>query len=85
MGRSANDHGKRAPDTGSKKKFDINRQQKESTGKYNYTTGKKERDRLKAGKQDIVPKVNLAIVAVVVVVVAMGIAGLVYFLATVED
>ena len=47
----------RAPDTGSKKKFDVNRQLKESTGRFNYTSGKRERAVLKAGKTDIVPKV----------------------------
>ena len=61
MGRRANDSGVRAPDTGSKKRFDVNRQIKEKSGKFNYSVGKKERKTLKAGKQEIVPKVILTL------------------------
>eukprot|EP00960_Hanusia_phi_P034375 751026-Hanusia_phi.AAC.5 len=61
MGRRANDSGVRAPDTGSKKRFDVNRQIKEKTGKFNYNVGKRERKNLKAGKLDIVPKVSFLV------------------------
>lgn len=86
MGRSANDKGKRPPDSGkSNKKFDTNRQLKEQTGKFSYVSGKKERDRIKQGHANLVPRVNIFIAVVVVTVVSLLIGFLVYFFATVED
>eukprot|EP00281_Chroomonas_sp_CCMP1168_P016586 CAMPEP_0206218928 /NCGR_PEP_ID=MMETSP0047_2-20121206/4053_1 /ASSEMBLY_ACC=CAM_ASM_000192 /TAXON_ID=195065 /ORGANISM="Chroomonas mesostigmatica_cf, Strain CCMP1168" /LENGTH=85 /DNA_ID=CAMNT_0053641449 /DNA_START=140 /DNA_END=397 /DNA_ORIENTATION=- len=85
MGRAANDHGKRAPDTGSKKKFDTNRQINQNTGQYNYKAGKKERAALKAGKNEILPDTSLAFACSITVVVAMVIAFIVWYVATSED
>mmetsp|Transcript_2043 Transcript_2043/g.4176 ORF Transcript_2043/g.4176 Transcript_2043/m.4176 type:complete len:86 (+) Transcript_2043:52-309(+) len=85
MGRQANSgSGVRAPDTSSKKKFDINRQLKENTGKFNYATGKRERAAMKAGKPDIVPKVHIWLAASVVAAAALLIAFFVWFMAQVE-
>ncbi|KAJ1488447.1 hypothetical protein T484DRAFT_1887479 [Baffinella frigidus] len=75
----------RAPDTGSKKKFDVNRQQKNMTGKFNYASTKKERTVIKAGRTDIVPEVSWSVCIGVVVLIAVTISFFVWFMAQLEE
>jgi len=76
----------RAPDSGfANRKFDTNRQHKEKTGQYNFKTGKRERDALKAGKGSAGPsKSSLCAVCTVVLFGALLLAAFVYYLAALE-